>query len=338
MEYQLTAELTAPADTADLDPLQQAGVVALLDTRLNRLSSIEGPDGVEITPVEHSVHAHLGGANVSWLLDAPALVFAEDATHAVLEQLLEETELLAGWQVKHCAVTATDDQLESALAATEEPGIEAGGPLLTEHELAERQARLLEAAGYLRAFDLDAFGYVEGGDISIDDAGYVAGALMHGIEMLTDELFGDIQLLEDEDTTADEVDALWVLDELPQQYADGYTALFAKQFLVAAVILGHRLTQTGWTAPLSTAEALALHIAKSRAEIELDLAEVLDEDRVAAMFGLFDERAFENRDHEALYASADPDTDVMDWFRPHPHLTDSPALHPYLADEEPSAD
>ncbi|PXY34496.1 hypothetical protein BAY59_02940 [Prauserella coralliicola] len=338
MEYQLTAELTSPAGAPDLDPLQQIGVVALLDTRLSRLASIEGPDGVEISPVEHSVHAHLGGANVSWLLDAPALVFAEDATRAVLEQLLEETELLDGWQVKHCAVTATDDQLESALAAEEEPEDEAGPEPLTEYELAERRERLLEAAAYVRAFGPEAFGHTDGGDVTEEEARYVAGAIAHGVEMLIDELFGDIQLLEDEDTTADEVDVLWALDELPQQYADQYTALFAKQFLVAAAILGHRLTQAEWTAPLSMAEALALHIAKSRAELELDMAEVMDEGRIAEILAIFDDKAFEDGDHEALYdGTGATEADPMAWFRPYAHLTDAQALHPYLADEGPSA-
>ncbi|PXY31397.1 hypothetical protein [Prauserella muralis] len=337
MEYLLTAELTSPAGGPDLDPLQQVGVVSLLDTRLSRLASIEGPDGVEITPVEHSIHAHLAGANVSWLLDAPALVFAEDATRAVLEQLLAETELLTGWQVKHCAVTATDDQLESALAAEEEP--EAGDADeepegLTEEEIEQRRARLLEAAGQLRAFGLDAFGHAADGQVTAEEARYVAGALMHGVEMLTDELFGDIQMLEDEDTTADEVEVLWALDELPQQHASGYTALFAKQFVVATSILGHRLTQPGWTAPLCVAEALALQLAKSRAEIELDLADVLDEDRVADILRIFDEHAFDSDEHELLYEQDSVSPAPEEWFRPRPHVTDAVALHPYLADED----
>src|SRR5699024_6378958 len=117
VEYQLTAELTPPVHAPELDPLQQVGVLSLLDNRLNSLLSVEGPDGTEILPIEHSLHAHLGGTVVHWLLEAPALVLAEDATRAVLEQILEEVELLQDWEVKHCAVTATDDQLESAMAA-----------------------------------------------------------------------------------------------------------------------------------------------------------------------------------------------------------------------------
>lgn len=336
MEYQLSAELTSPPDAPDLDPLQQVGVVALLDSRLNNLISIEGPDGVEITPIEHSIHVHLGGAVVNWLLDAPALVLAEDATRAVLEQILDEMDLLDGWEVKHCAVTATDDQLESALAAGDtEPLPDDALPLegsAPEH-VGERRARLLAAAPQLRAFDLEKLD-----DLTTEEARYVAGALMHGVEMMIDELFGDIQLLDDEDATADEVEALWILDELPEQYADRYTALFAKQFLVTAAILGYRLAQPGWTPPLCVAEALALHIAKSRAEIELDFADVMNDERIAEVFAAFDGLAFANHDHELLY---DPDLPVgagltvEDWFRPRSETAGAQALHPYLADEDP---
>lgn len=332
MEYLLTAELTSPADSPDLDPLQQVGVVSLLDSRLNSLVSIEGPDGTEITPIEHSLKVHLGGAIVNWLLDAPALVLAEDATRTVLDQILDEIELLAGWEVKHCAVTATDDQLESALAATEpEPGLVGDVDHMPEEELGDRRARLLRAGEQLRALDLGALA-----EVSAEEAGYVAGALMHGIEMLTDELFGDIQLLEDEDATADEVEALWVLDELPEQYADRYGPLFAKQLLVTTAILGFRLTRPDWQPPLCLAEAIALRLAKARAELELDLAGVLDEDRVERIFALFDEIAFDNRDHELLYdpdiVSADPGPQFEEWFRPRTGGTRP--LHPYLADED----
>ncbi len=357
MEYQLTAELASPPEAPDLDPLQQVGVVSLLDDRLNNLASIEGPDGVEIVPVEHSIEAHLGGAVVSWLLDAPALVFAEDATRAVLEQLIDEIDLLAGWEVKHCAVTATDDQLASALAASLEPGefgdglptdfddtgltrafvlesgeVEGIEATMSETELTDRRASLLRASGYLRAFDLDAFG-----DFDEEQARYVAGALMHGIEMLTDELFGDVQMLDDEDATAEEVEALWVVDELPQQYADRYSALFAKQFLVTTAILGHRLTREGWSGPLSVAEALALRIAESRAEVELDLAEVLDPDEIDGVYTAFNEHALAGLDLDLLYSVPESeltaDLAFPAWFKPRAE-SGATTPHPYLADED----
>ncbi|OQO93032.1 hypothetical protein B1813_13100 [Saccharomonospora piscinae] len=345
MEYQLTAELASPLATPDLDPLQRVGVVALLDERLSALAGIEGPDGVEIVPVEHSVEAHAGGAVVSWLLDAPALVFAEDATRAVLEQLVEEIDLLHGWEVKHCAVTATDDQLETALAASAAPdGAHATAGdgtgwaadvdiAVSEAELAERRQRLLRSGPQLRAFDPDVFG-----ELDDEQARYAAGALLHGVELLVDEVFGDVQLLDDEDATVDEVDALWALDELPPEYADRYTALFAKQFLVTTTILGHRLTRDGWDGPLCVAEALALRIAAARAEVELDLADVLDPDDVEVVFARFAEVALAGLDDEPLFdvAEADlPDDLAFDrWFQPRARPDGTPPPHPYLADQD----
>ncbi|WP_298182304.1 hypothetical protein [Saccharomonospora sp.] len=358
MEYQLTAELASPPGTPDLDPLQQVGVMSLLDDRLNHLVSIEGPDGVEIIPVEHSLEAHLSGAVVNWLLDAPALVLAEEAARAVLEQLVDEIDLLEDWEVKHCAVTATDDQLESALAASMDPdelsdnllaGLGAAGDMRTfligaedtdeiqaavqKAELADRRSRLLHKGECLRAFDLSVFG--ESDEVK---ARYLAGALLHGVRMLTDELVSDVQLLDDEEATVDEVEALWALDELPPQYADRYSALFAKRFLVVASVLGHRLTQEDWNGPLCVAEALALRIAESRAEVELDLTEVLEADRVSGIFSVFNSHALGGLDSDLLYEIPESEVDAelafANWFRPRTETSRTPAWHPYLLDEE----
>lgn len=331
VEYQLTAELTPPEDAPDLDPLQQVGVLSLLDNRLSNLISVEGPDGVEIVPIEHSLNAHLGGAIVYWLLDAPALVHAENATRAVLEQILDEIELLQGWEVKHCAVTATDDQLESALTTVPDTIAGLVDTSSVEHDhsdLVERKERLLIVAEHLHALNLDSLGE----DITADEARYVAGALLRGIELVTVELFDDIQLLEDEGTTADQIDTLWVLDELPPQYADRYGTLFARQLLITAGILGHRITQPEWTPPLCIAEALVLHIAKFRAQTALDLAEVLTPDRVAQIIAALDGQLFANPDHELIY---DPDfaerpgLEFENWFHPRSDLGVS-MLHPLL--------
>ncbi len=355
MEYQLTAELVSPPGAPDLDPLQQVGVMSLLDERLNHLVSIEGPDDVEIIPVEHSLEAHLGGAVVSWLLDAPALALAEEAARAVLEQIIDEIDLLEDWEVKHCAVTATDDQLESALAVSMDPD-ELGGQLLgldssadmrtflldaedtdeiqaavRKAELADRRARLLRLGEQLRAFDLSAFGESDG-----VKARYLAGALLYGVEMLIDELFGDAQLLDDEDATVEELEALWALDELPPQYADRYDALFARRFLVTASVLGHRLTQEHWNGPLCVAEALALRIAESRAEVELDLIEVLEVDHGNGIFSVFNEHALNDLDSDSLYEVSESELDAElsfdNWFRPRGASGENPASHPYLTD------
>ncbi len=126
MEYQLTAEVIPPANTPTLDALQRHGVAALLDEHLDLLAEIEGPDGVEIEPVDHQVSVQPGGASITWVLDAPALAFAEDAARQVLGELLERTELLADWTVRRCEVTASDEDLAAALAGVGEDEAEPG--------------------------------------------------------------------------------------------------------------------------------------------------------------------------------------------------------------------
>lgn len=352
MDYLLTAEVVSPAEAPDLDALQRAGVTAMLDTRLNAVINIDGPDDVEVVPMEHEVQAHARGATVRWMLDAPALTFAEDATRAVLEQLLADAEPLADWRLERCTLTPTDDQLEQVLHAsedTEDDDSEVAEPA-GEHaddEVATRRRQLLDAASQLGAFGLDAFGH-DPDDASCvateDEARLVAGALVQGLALLTDQLFDDIQVLEEELAPASEVDALWVLDELPARYLSEYTPLFARQFLIATTILGHRITQPGWVAPWSTAEALALHVAKSKAELLLELAEVLDADKIKNIFAVFDDYAFEDADHEWLYTARDTEDDSLgglsfeEWFRPYSHLTDAETLHPYLAEDAQSGE
>src|SRR5882762_1548274 len=115
MDYQLKAEVAPPAGTPELDALHRHGVVSLLDEQLDLLAGIEGPDGVEIEPLDHEVTAHAGGASISWLVEAPALAFAEEAARAVLAELLQRTDLLAAWTVQSCEVTVSDEDLEIAL-------------------------------------------------------------------------------------------------------------------------------------------------------------------------------------------------------------------------------
>jgi hypothetical protein len=342
VEYQLTAEISQPADKPQLDELQQYGVAALLDEHLEALAGIEGPDGVEIEPVDHQILVQSDHATITWVLDAPALAFAEDAASHALKELLERTELLADWSVRRCEVTASDDELAAALEAGPDDEDESGLDLIvdaigvSDDEKAARRALLLDTAGQLQALGMDAFGHQPDeadNTISEEHAQLVAGALMRGLELLTEELFADIQALEESGGSAAEQDVLWVLDELPERHADQYNALFAKKFLVTTTILGYRLSQPGWTPPLSTAEALALHLAKAKAEVQLDLASLLDEVPFADIVAAFNEAAFEDLDHEGLYQDAPDGADGLDfaeWFYPYEHLTK--ALHPYLTD------
>jgi hypothetical protein len=349
VEYQLTAEIAAPADTPHLDGLQRHGVAALLDEHLDALAGIEGPDGIEIEPVDHQIAVQADGATITWVLDAPGLAFAEDAAQHALKELLERTELLGDWSVRRCEVTASDDDLAAALGEEDDADLELDAddaeddegededfelvlsPVeLTEEERAARREALTEAAAQLHAFGAESFGQEPGSAA----ATLLAGALVHSVALLTDELFADIQTLEDTGLAADEVDALWVIDELPERHAEAYDAAFARKFLITMTILGYRLSQPDWTPPLCTAEALALHLVKVRAGNQLAVAGLAEELPVEEMFAALDEAAFEDSDHELLYAEDEPEADGLafeEWFYPYAHLT--AALHPYLTAE-----
>lgn len=348
MEYQLTADVAPAPDLPGLDPLQQHGVAALLDEQLDLLAGIEGPDGLEVEPLDHRVAVHPHGAVITWLLDAPALAFAEEAARHVLTELLAQTDLLEGWTVGRCEVIATDDDLAAALGDVEvdEDSDDEDGEL-SEEEVAALRDELEASSAQLRAVGPEAFGHVADDPscaVSARAARLVAGAVVQGMEVLTDELFADVQELEDAETSASEVEALSVLDQLPQRYADHYGALFAKQFLVITAILGHRLTQPGWTAPLCTAEALALHVLKTEAAVQLELAGLIDELPMKEIMAAFDEHVLGGVEHERLYDQAEgadadeddidllgtPGLDFDEWFLP--RSGDAP-VHPYLAVE-----
>jgi hypothetical protein len=312
MDYQLKAEVAPPAGTPELDALHRHGVVSLLDEQLDLLAGIEGPDGVEIEPLDHEVTAHAGGASISWLVEAPALAFAEEAARAVLNELLERTDLLAAWTVTTCEVTVSDEDLEIALEDSndEDSDDEIEHIELTDEELTERHDQLLAEAELVQALGTDAFGSNDG--VTAEQAELVAGALAEAVVIMIDELFEDVKVLEEDDTTADEHEELMVLDELPSAFSDQYSAWFAKRFLIATVIVGQRLTETEWTTPECPAEALALHVLKGRAQDELVSTGLLDEDVLKRAFAAFDEHAFEDVEHEALYAE-DAEGSVVDW-------------------------
>ncbi|HEX5403829.1 MAG TPA: hypothetical protein VFX16_16195 [Pseudonocardiaceae bacterium] len=344
MEYQLTAEVDPPADTPALDALQQHGVAALLDEHLDLLAEIEGPDGVEIEPVDHRITVHPGGASITWVLDAPALAFAEEAARHVLGELLERTELLSEWSVRRCEVTASDEELAAALSGIDDAAdveieidlddldaiTELGNVSDTDGD--ERRERLLDAAAEMAAFDPESFGFDESADesdeqyVSEDATELLAGALMTGLDVLTEELFADVQTLEDTGIPASEQEVLWVLHDLPTRYAGHYTALFAKKFLVTTAILGYRLAQPDWDGPRSIAEALAIRLLKGIATNQLDLAGLVDDVPLTRMFEVFDEYAFAGIDVDPFFAESDGVVDddeddvdelvLVEWFEP----------------------
>jgi hypothetical protein len=239
-------------------------------------------------------------------------------------------------------VTASDEELAAALEGADDgdadveieidlDDLEAVGDLaeLGGVDLEERRERLVEAADTLGAFGLDAFGYDEDDEsedaITIEAAVQAAGALMVGLDVLTEELFADVQSLEDAGTPAVEHEVLWVLHELPTRYSGHYTALFAKKFLINTAILGYRLSEEEWDGPRTIAEALALRLLKSAAENQIELAGLSGDVPLARMFEVFDEYAFGGLDVDSLFdesdGSADDEDDIdemvlVDWFQP----------------------
>ncbi|GLU47687.1 hypothetical protein [Nocardiopsis ansamitocini] len=355
MEYRITAELSLPAGSAELDGLQQQGAAALLAEWLDRVATVEGPDGVEITPYDHELDTHPSGAVIELLVDAPALSFAENGAEALLYEILERTELLADWKVGKCEVTVSDAELAEALESHDgsETAPASGVVGVPPEEIAAQHRRLLGLAPQLRAFDADSFGP----STDVDDARLLAaGALIDRAVALTDELFMDVTTLEDDahsldedDTswTADDSDELFVLHDLPVRYRHHYDVMFAKKFLLSSAAVYARLTRPGWARPTSTAEALALYVLVENAKDILVSLAGLDAGDVNTMFSAFDDAAQAHHDHEWLYLedldAIDPDDSAADplgflarnahsWFDPYPDSVDT-APHPYLIDE-----
>lgn len=365
MEYRLTAELVPPEGTPQLDELQRYGVAALLEEWLERVATVEGPDGVEITPYDHEVDAHAQQAVVRLLVDAPALEFAENGAAALLYEILERSEHLAGWQVGKCAVTVTDAELAEAVSGEETPSVP--GTRRHDDDLAvsngevpaevrsEQQRRLLARATDLAAFAPQVF--ESRGERREVEARLAAGALIHCSGILTEELFADLNALEEVDTfgdpvelelTAADYDVMFVLHDLPARYRHLYGATFAKRFLVAAVTVFARLTEPSWIPPRCTAEALALHLlVQNAATLLIGQAGVAPE-TARAMLAEFANAAFRDHSHEALFwrgvatAASDGGTEpdsteseqfgaqaerwvVVSWFQPDGET----AAHPY---------
>ncbi|MEU8662281.1 hypothetical protein [Actinoplanes philippinensis] len=168
---------------------------------------------------------------------------------------------------------------------------------------------MIDHASQLRAFDLDVFDTSESGDDDVsgeaddDTAKLAAGALIFASSLVIDELFQDIKTLaETNGSVADSDDVFMVLDDLPERFAHHYTGRFARQFLVATVMITVRLTADEWTPPASIAEALALHIVVENAKVLLESHNLLDDDvSLEYLYDGFDDAAYEDVDHELLY-------------------------------------
>ena len=144
--------------------------------------------------------------------------------------------------------------------------------------------------------------------------------------VLTDDFLDDV---EDEESL--------LARSLPRKYLHQYTGAFLRRFFVSFLTVRYKLAQPLPPEPLlsCTAEELALHILIMEAEALLDI-EVVESD-----FGVFQDSAFQDLDHEYLYdlgIDGIEDSELGkelgighfrfdEWFRPFNNAAD--AIHPY---------
>ncbi|MEU7578688.1 hypothetical protein AB0B50_13890 [Streptomyces sp. NPDC041068] len=328
MTYVVTVDALIPKNAPEMDPLQRAGAVALIEDGFGSVEAIEGPDGMEVDLLDTIVAVYPGGALLKVFVDAAALEFAEEAVRSVVGELLERSELLADWQIERCEVELHSELAQESLAA-------ADGPDAPPDDLADRKARhaerptaeddsegydaeakaeavrgqMLALADELRSFPPVMFGVLddeeEDGDIefavSPEDAKLAAGALVYATDILVDELFQDVQTLTEEETTAAECDGpLWHLEDLPERYALQYDARFARRFLVTVIAMTTRFTDGSFQQLSCVAEELALKLLLTETNVTLETFGLLD-DGVSAALDSFADNVYEDMDHEWLY-------------------------------------
>ncbi|MFI6278303.1 hypothetical protein [Streptomyces sp. NPDC050988] len=331
MTYAVTVDALIPKGTPEMDPLQRAGAVALIEDGFDSVGAIEGPDGMEVDLLDSIVAVYPGGALLKVFVDAPALEFAEEAVRSVVGELLERSELLADWQIERCEVELHPELAQESLAA-------ADGPDAPPDDLADRKARhterptaeydsegydaeakaeavrgqMLTLADELRSFPPVMFGVLDNEDdededgdtefaVSPEDAKLAAGALVYATDILVDELFQDVQTLAEEDTTAAECDGpLWHFEYLPERYALQYDARFARRFLVTVIAMTTRFTNGSFQQLSCVAEELALKLLLAETNVTLETFGLLD-DGVSAALDSFADNVYEDMDHEWLY-------------------------------------
>lgn len=376
----MTVDICIPEGTPEMDPLQRAGAVALVEDAFDSVRAVEGPDGVKVDLLDTIVAVHPGGAHLKVVVDAPALEFAEDSVQVLVDELLERSELLADWTIERCEVELHQDLARRSLDAAEGPDAPPDDPAARKARHTERPAavtpdedddsgpsaaavrdRMLKLADELRSFSPAEFGVLatedvprldgavadgEAGDSGDDDefavppqsARLAAGALVHATGVLVAELFEDVQVLAQEDTTVAECEGpLWHLERLPDRYALQYDARFARRFLVAVIALTTRFTDGSFRHLGCVAEELALRFLLSEATATLELHGLLDDDTSAAL-DAFAANVYDDMDHEWLY---DVSMDAMDvgasftsWFTP---FSEGRFVHPSARDEPGTA-
>ncbi|MGQ4385595.1 hypothetical protein [Streptomyces sp. SAS_270] len=365
MTYAVTVEVGLPVDAPELDALQREGVVLLLRRGLDSIEGIEGPDGMEVDLLDDVVAVHPGGALLKLFVDAPALEFAEDAAREVIAVLLERTELLDDWEITRCEVELHPDLLQESLDAADGPDAPPADPAerarrhadakassgasgLDDGEVEDMRRRLRSLAARLEAFPLESFGYSDDEEKRVVDrqtAEVAAGALVYAIDLLVDELFGDLAGLEEDGPTLAESDgAFMVLEDLPPQFALHYTVLFVRRLIVTAVALTGRLTQPHFGRLNCVAEEVLLRLLLTDAEVTADTYGLLT-DELRTAWEVFADEVYDDMDHAWLYEAAAEGIDndpalaqlgiapmgVENWFTP---FSEERHVHPYAANAD----
>jgi hypothetical protein len=333
--YFVHVDVVPPGGHPPLDALQRAGVAHLLAEALERLEGIDGPDEMSIDLDDFRVGSHPEGALLLLVLDAPVLEFAEEAAHEVVEEIFETTEEFEGWAVSSCEVKLHDGLALESLAGADGPDAPPADPAerarlhrrpepdtnpaqLSDEEVENQCTLLRNLAPRLTCFTAAHFCHDTSGALPQATAELAAGALVYAIDLLTDELFGDLVSLAQDDS-ADNVEdsdaVFFVLDELPPAFAEQYTGLFVRRFIIAAATVLQRLTSTTWQPPCTTAEALALHLLLQEAIPVLDLHHLYDDD-IKSAYAAFRETFLGDLDPEWLYEEDpfDEQDPVADWF------------------------
>ncbi|MEU9159622.1 hypothetical protein AB0D29_04955 [Streptomyces sp. NPDC048424] len=329
MTYVVTVDICISVGTPEMDPLQRAGAVALIESGFASVDGIDGPDGMEVDLLDTIVGVYPGGALLKVFVDAEALEFAEDAVRDVVSEVLRRSELLADWKVERCEVELHPELTQESLAAADgpdgppddpaarkarhaEPPVAAeGGEYDAQAKAEEVRSRMLVLADELRSFPPVMFGVQddlgeEDGDdygfaVAPQDAVLAAGALIYATDVLIDELFEDVHTLEQEGTNVGECDGpLWHLEDLPERYVLQYDTRFARRFLVTVIAMTTRFTNGSFDQLSCIAEELALRLLLSQTTVTLELFGLLD-DGVANALEVFADNVYEDMDHEWLY-------------------------------------
>ncbi|MGW0392091.1 hypothetical protein ACWDYJ_14610 [Streptomyces sp. NPDC003042] len=329
MTYVVTVDICIPEGTPEMDPLQRAGAVALIESGFASVDGIDGPDGMEVELLDTIVGVYPGGALLKVFIDAEVLEFAEDAVRDVVSEVLRRSELLADWTVERCEVELHPELTQESLAAAdgpdgppddpaarkarhaEPPAAAEGGEYDAQAKAEEVRARMLALADELRSFPPVMFGVQdESGEEEGDDYGFAAapedamlaaGALIYATDVLIDELFEDVHTLEQEGTNVGECDGpLWHLEDLPERYVLQYDTRFARRFLVTVIAMTTRFTNGSLDQLSCVAEELALRLLLNQTTVTLELFGLL-EDGVSNALEVFADNVYEDMDHEWLY-------------------------------------